>query len=486
MAACAGHGFVSAAQGETAVAVMIEALGVPIDGHVAAVAAQFGFAGDGELPQVDIVVARGAGGRGRREDRRGVVGAAVAGEAGRLGVSVDERIACRGMVESGAAPGPLIMACGAQPNTAGGGAAVRIVVASRAGTVVKHEGEGPVPVVLGAVAGGARGGEVGALEGIGRGAVAIEGVAGRTESVDVVALLAPCEPGTIVGVAAMDIVMAVGAGGEGRSLVGCRVATFAAHGCVPTPQGVAGAVVIETLAGDGGPACRRVAVGAAAAQPAVVGIAMAIGAGGVGDAAELRGAGDGTCFVQGRVALQARNGFMASGEGEGRGVVFESGDGLPRVLVVALGADTGKCRNVDLVVTVGAGCPESHAGAFEVLACAHQGGRIGDVTRRMAAGAGQLRVLAFEPVSDGAMVETGFALGPEYEIVIAPLMLDMAFVAVCVALQGVEPVFALLTRCDLPVTFEALGDDVPVAELVTGIAAAHSFEMFVGKGQFSR
>lgn len=83
----AGDLFVPTAQGETAVATVIEQLGQPIPGHMTAVAGNVSAIGGQfvlELACVGILVADGAGGRSADQAQRSrfVVKGEVAGPAG--------------------------------------------------------------------------------------------------------------------------------------------------------------------------------------------------------------------------------------------------------------------------------------------------------------------------------------------------------------------------------------------------------------------
>ena len=486
----AGDALVAAAQGETAVAVVVEALGEPVDGVVATVTMYGGLAVERELAQMDVGVAAGAGSGRRREDRdrrRGAVARRrrVAGGAGRACVGAREGVAQGGMIEAARTPAPDIVAaragaeCGTRRRTVG------IVVAIGAGAVVEDQGEGPLRSLRRAVAGAAGRGQVAAGEGKVAGSVPVDGVVSRAEALDVVAILATGKPRTRGG-GAVDVVVTVGAGGEGGTDAVLAVARLTADRGVAAVQGIARAGVVEVGGGARPPAVGGVTVGAAGAETAGVGIGVTVDAGCVCESHEADGAGRGLRGVEGFVAFRAGDVAVAACEGEGRGVVGEAGGGLPRLLTVADGAGAGQLAAVDVAMAVDARPGQAQVGATEILAGGEQGVGVGHMLGAVTVPARDVAVTSFQNVARPGVVEGIATVRPEDEIDVAAPVLHVAIGAVRVVVTGVEALAGGPAHREQSMALETFGNDVPIAQFVAGTAFAKALEVGVNGAQISR
>jgi len=362
----------------------------------------------GELTQVRVAVAAGAGGREAREAeavgpprlaagrRRG----AVAGAAGGPGMSALEGEAGYGVVEGDGAPAihPVARLAAARGDPAVDLAAVRVGVAGGAAGGSEAEAGGeilvgpPGPGAAGGerphhggraaggagrrqlrprhlqVAGVARHREVGAgkrelgllvlLETEGRGQEARHAVA-----IGTAARVRRELPGVRVGVAGRaalerrlrERVQAPAADRHrDRAARVAAVAGAAAEPGVLAAQREAGAVVVDGGAVDAAPAGGRVTRRAGLAQPAAVGIGVAARAGVELEAAEPARSPAGLGIPPARVALPAGDLAMAAGEREAGAAVVEAADDVPPLERVARGAGAaGELPAVGIGVAVG-------------------------------------------------------------------------------------------------------------------------------------
>jgi hypothetical protein len=476
-------------QGEAAVLVVIEFFGQPVHRHVAPIT------GHGqavvrptifELAPVGVLVTHPALPR-HSPEAEARFGARMTGQAISLQVTAVENVPGRAVVEGHAAPTVL-----AVTGQATGlrriffrVTEVRVRVAGHTGIVgwsqIHRQGIGIRTERTMAGVAGSR--QMRADQGISRNGVLFDRIPGGPESLHRVAILASRQPGPLQFRTAMDIVMAVGAGGEGRLLPPFGVAPRAGHRSVPAQEGIPGLPVVERIPLDEQPPIGHVALAAVRSQSAGMGVKVAIGAGGVGSGREHQGRFAGALFRN--VALGTVHGLMLSRQGKRSPVMGEHGRGFPPFVGVAFRAcpDGGFRLPVHVFMTGNTGGIQPQIGASKILSPPLEAACIDHVFGVVAFPAVKAGVLAGFFEADGPVVESLRAVRPVDQFEILALMFDVAIDACAEIASRVHSRPAGAHRGDFGVAIEALRPHVTAAEFVAVRAFLDAFEMGMGAAQ---
>ncbi len=463
--------------------VVVELHALEADGRMAAVARRRTASRD-ELPLVGIAVTPGAGLREPGVAHApALVNAAVAGRARGSGVRALEREASAAVVEGRRPPGVDLVArlasgpCDEAPELP----AVRVGMAVGAAARREVQGGGRRAASAGgpAVASIAGDRQVAAAQREARLGMLGGAEARGPEARHVVAALAATAVTSSCQLTAVGVAMAVRAARVRDAQGTARlVACGAGERRVLAPERVGGLVVVEARRPRLAPAAGAMAARAVAAQPGAVHVLVARGTVLAGDGAEdaLALGRLGRIRHALRVALVAGDRGVAPRERPARPRVVEARRRPPRALAVA-GRAAAALELAPVLVLVAAAAVQGRAQEARRKSVPPFGGHV-------ALGAGELRVLAHEPIPGLCVVE-GLAplLAPPHELGVDSLMLDVTGLAVAVlrvrvqALAGSDPPLQRL------VTAQALrgGDTLPRVVTVEAVRAA--FQLRVGAAQ---
>lgn len=243
MARGAGHSFMAAGQGKSAVSVVVEFFGKPIDGHMATVAGDRRTVGRqlvGKLAPVDILVAAGALlDQSQKSDPR--LGPRMTFQAVGPRMLAFQDITRMAVVEGDRSPAGLIVTGNTTPvaQVLVRLSQVRVLVAGRAGVVGRSEIGSP-GFAQGTMAKITSGGQVSPPQRKGRFLMPFQRIPGRTETFDRVTILTPHQAGFGQSRAAVGIAVAIVAGGEPGFLAILGMTLRTCHTRVPTEQRIPG------------------------------------------------------------------------------------------------------------------------------------------------------------------------------------------------------------------------------------------------------
>lgn len=425
MTSCAGHPFVPSLEGKAATGFMIELFGQPIHRHMALITGDLTVRGHpfGKLTPVDILMTAGAmQGRCPKTYTRFRLGVAV--QTDRHGMPSFQGKAGGPVVEIHRVPASLIVA---RPAATFGHELVRltemgILVAIGAG-VMSGSQVRRAARIPGLMARDTWGGPVGTVQRKGGRGMLFHRIPGGTEPLHGMTVFADHQTGFGQPGAVMAVAVAIPASGELRFFPFLRMTTRAGHPSVPTLKRIPGCRMVKGRPLNQKPAGGGMALTAIGTQGPCVGIAVAIGARGVGKSRKyLWGA-----FAFGNMALGAVNGLMFAFQGKSGLFVVEQGRGPPGVGIVARSAGAGLLRlSMYIRVTRSAGRVKTQIRASKVLAHRFQSAGINDVPGIMALPTFELGVPAGLFETHGSVVEAFGTFGPVDQIVFFSLMFYVA------------------------------------------------------------